>query len=112
MIAGKFAGFENEATTFSSCIQEVQPSIYSDIKNTYTNMLNTINDTSVDIRKESSQFIEDLSNNYAKESALLHKNLNVFVEDKRNMDDRILSTRSDINSTMTSLNNTMTSLNV
>jgi len=56
MISGKIGGFENSGSSFKTCIQDVQPIIYSEIKNTNDTMVENINNITSEMKKENEDF--------------------------------------------------------
>jgi|AntAceMinimDraft_6_1070360.scaffolds.fasta_scaffold01368_5 uncharacterized protein YukE len=104
MIAGKLDGFENTATEFKTCIQDVQPMIYGEITNGYQSMLTDINNVIGEIKDENAGFLEKLQQDYTKQNENLNKNMDILNTNKERMNKKIENTNDTIHSTMNKVN--------
>lgn len=104
MVAGKLSGFENSATSFKTCIQDVQPMIYSEIVNTNNAMSEKINNITEEMKKENDDFLDKLNDDYLTENKKLTNNMNNLVQSKEDMDDKINETNESITKSLNKIN--------
>lgn len=104
MVAGKLSGFENSATSFKTCIQDVQPMIYSEIVNTNNAMSKKINDITEEMKKENDDFLDKLKEDYDDQNDKLTKNMNHLMQSKDNMDAKIINTNQSITKSLNKIN--------
>jgi len=105
MIAGRLGGFENSATSFKTCIQDIQPTIYSEIKNSYDKMNNNINDVTTEMKKENDDFLSKLKTDYDTQNLELSQNIQNFNISKQNMNNKINKTNNSITKSLDKINN-------
>jgi len=98
MLAGKLDGFENTATEFKTCIQDVQPMIYGEITNGYQTMLGDIQIVMDDLKTGNQEFLEKLEQDYASQNVNLNKKMTNMERNKDSMDKKIDNTNKTIQS--------------
>lgn len=104
MVAGKLGGFENSATSFKTCIQDVQPIIYSEIVNTNTSMNESINKITSEMKQENDTFLEKLNKDYEDQNKTLMNNMDTLTKSKNVMDDKITKTNTSITTSLNKIN--------
>jgi len=98
MLAGKLDGFENTATEFKTCIQDVQPMIYGEITNGYQTMLGDIQTVMDDLKTGNQEFLEKLEQDYESQNVNLNKQMANMERNKDAMDNKIDNTNKTIHS--------------
>lgn len=104
MLAGAVNGFENTATEFKTCIQDIQPMIYSEIINGYNTMLADMNQVTDELKTENDAFLNQLNADYTAKNADLSNNVGALNRDKERMNQTITSTNRAILSSLDKIN--------
>lgn len=104
MLAGAVNGFENTATEFKTCIQDIQPMIYSEIINGYNTMLTDMNQVTDELKTENDAFLKQLNADYDAKNADLKKNVTALNRDKEQMNKKITTTNDAILSSLDKIN--------
>lgn len=104
MVAGKLGGFENSATSFKTCIQDVQPMIYGEIVNTNNAMSQKINDITEEMKKENDDFLNKLKDDYKNQNEKLTNNMDDLTQSKDDMDETINETNKSIKKSLNKIN--------
>lgn len=104
MIAGKLGGFENSATSFKTCIQDIQPTIYSEIKSTYDTMNETITDVTNEMKEENDDFLAKLESEYTAQNRMLNQNIQNLNKSKETMNKKINQTNKSITKSLDKIN--------
>lgn len=104
MLAGAVNGFENTATEFKTCIQDIQPMIYSEIINGYNTMLTDMNQVTDELKTENDAFLKQLNADYDAKNADLKKNVTALNRDKELMNKKITTTNDAILSSLDKIN--------
>jgi len=104
MIAGKIGGFQNSATSFKTCIQDIQPTIYSEIKNTYNKTIKDISNVTSEMAYEQSKFLTDLEETYAAQNTQITKGLTDLSNNKSILNKKIANTNTTITNTYNKIN--------
>jgi len=89
MISGKIGGFENSGSSFKTCIQDVQPIIYSEIKNTNDTMVENINNITSEMKKENEDFLSQLKNDYESQNEYLVNDMKRLDKTKNTMNEKL-----------------------
>ena len=100
MMTGKLAGFENSATNFKTCIEDIQPEIYNDIKNNYESMNSIIENTTTNMISENNKFLTQLKSDYDRKNWDLSTNIISLNSSNNNMNNKIIETNKNIKSTL------------
>lgn len=104
MLAGKLGGFENTATSFKTCIQDIQPLIYSEIKNSYNSMNDTIMDVTSEMKNENDEFLAKLKSDYETKNSELTQNIKKLNTSKELMNTKINNTNTSIQKSLNKIN--------
>ena len=104
MISGKIGGFENSGSSFKTCIQDVQPIIYSEIKNTNDTMVENINNITTEMKKENENFLSQLKNDYESQNKYLMNHMNSLDKTKNTMNEKIKKTNDSITESLNKIN--------
>jgi septal ring factor EnvC (AmiA/AmiB activator) len=104
MLAGKLGGFENSATSFKTCIQDIQPVIYSEIKTSYDSMNDTIKEVTSEMKTENDTFLAKLKSDYETKNGELTKNIEKMNTSKEKMNTKINATNASINQSLNKIN--------
>ena len=104
MIAGKLGGFENSATSFKTCIQDIQPTIYSEIMSTYDTMNETITDVTNEMKEENDDFLAKLESEYTAQNTMLNQNIQNLNTSKETMNKKINQTNESITKSLDKIN--------
>jgi len=105
MMAGKLGGFENSATSFKTCIQDIQPVIYGEIHQSYESMLDNINEIATEMKTENGAFLSKLESDYNTQNTKLNQNLDGLNKSKTNMNTKITETNTSIKTSLDKINN-------
>jgi prefoldin subunit 5 len=104
MLAGKLGGFENSATSFKTCIQDIQPIIYGEIKTSYDSMNDTIMNITSEMKTENDEFLAKLKSDYETKNSELVKNMEKLNSSKEKMNTKITDTNTSINQSLNKIN--------
>ena len=105
MMTGKMMGFENNATNFNTCIQDIQPEIYNDIKTNYESMNKLIETTTKNMEEANNTFLTQLKNDYERKNWDISNNLISLNNMNQIMNEKIINTNDSINNTINNLIN-------
>lgn len=103
MMTSKMMGFENNTTNFNTCIQDIQPEIYNDIKTNYESMNKIIETTTTNMEEANNEFLSQLKNDYEQKNWDISNNIVSLNSLNSNMTEKILNTNNAINTTINNL---------
>lgn len=103
MMTSKMMGFENNTTNLNTCIQDIQPEIYNDIKSNYEYMNKIIETTTTNMEEANNEFLSQLKNDYEQKNWDISNNIVSLNAMNTTMNEKILNTNNAINSTINNL---------
>jgi competence protein ComGC len=103
IMTSKMMGFENNTTNFNTCIQDIQPEIYNDIKSNYEYMNKIIETTTTNMEEANNEFLSQLKNDYEQKNWDISNNIVSLNAMNTTMNEKILNTNNAINSTINNL---------
>lgn len=103
MMTSKMMGFENNTTNFNTCIQDIQPEIYNDIKTNYESMNKIIETTTTNMKEANNTFLSQLKNDYEQKNWDISTNIVSLNALNTTMNNKIINTNNSINNTINSL---------
>ena len=103
IMTSKMMGFENNTTNFNTCIQDIQPEIYNDIKSNYESMNKIIKTTTTNMEEANNTFLAQLKSDYEQKNWDISNNIVSLNAMNTTMNEKILNTNNAINSTINNL---------
>jgi len=100
MMTGKLAGFENSATNFKTCIEDIQPEIYNEITSSYDRMNKIIEMTTSDMKESNNKFLADLKTDYERKNWDISNNIISLNNSNNSMNQKIINTNTSIKNSL------------
>tara|TARA_B110000093_G_C12694869_1_gene295721 strand:+ start:252 stop:629 length:378 start_codon:yes stop_codon:yes gene_type:complete len=89
ILSNKLINYNNNNDVLRNCLGNVENEIYSNINNTYNNMIIEIDDLVKDISLNDSEFIESLNEKYKDEFIKIQNKVSNIDDNKKNMEKKL-----------------------